>query len=588
MWSIFRRTPAKPSPTLAEELLQTGAQTLSHSRVSTVMLSPLVNVLSRGLDSLITKTYTFLDPSRAREDLDTLVQRLPYQIAPEVYSQMATEPTPTFQPLYEVLTTLSPEDATSNFHYLYQHYLDLLNHHLEKPELQAMLQKQYLEFKPTIKPELLIAFLDIVPAGYLDQERGSLMGRDELLKVLDELRSEKDKVEAAKIRDEALLDSIGDGVVAVSSEQKVIFSNQSAREMLGLTEADLFEKKWFDIVHLVTEKGEPVATENRPMYQSLQTQKKISVNNLSFLKADNTALPASMTATPFILHDKPAGAILVFRDVTREREIDHQKTEFISVASHQLRTPLGSMKWNLEMLGKGYYGALPDDAQKIIADALSVNERTIRLVNTLLNISRIEEGRVPDHPVETDIKEVIAATLKEVEPLAQAKKVKLECKAEKSPVICIDAGRLREVLENIISNAVKYSAQGGSVDIDLKFDADSATIQVADQGMGIPEKEQFKVFSRFFRAENAISQEPNGSGFGLFVVKSYVEAWGGKVWFTSPTLPDNRGTSFYLQIPLVPLKILNPAGLDQPEAESGTRIGDSRSNPAPDLRPKTS
>lgn len=528
----------------------------------------LAIVMGKGVEVLANATHTYFDSNTARQDLDSLIQGLPYQIPPDLYTQMATEPYPTLEPLYLRLGQLGKADTLSNFHYLFQHYVEVLNRYAQFAEIKKLLQDFFADLKPTISQELLINFLDAIPSGFLDEERGSLMGREELLRVLEELRSEKDKVEAARVRDAALLTSIGDGVVAIDGEHHIIFINDSAKQMLGLQTADIERKDWFKLVSLVTEKDQPVALEERPMYQALAKGERITNSTFSFLKKDQTRLPISLTATPFILHDKTSGAVLVFKDVTAEREIDHQKTEFISVASHQLRTPLGSMKWNLEMLVKGYYGEIAAESKKIISDTLESNNRLIALVNELLNISRIEQRRVQDHPTKTDVPELIAATIKEVQPLADARKVTLEVTGEKNlPPLCIDAGRLREVIENIVSNAVKYNAEGGTVSINLSLETKTMTVEVADEGMGIPEAEQNRVFSRFFRAENAIKNEPNGSGFGLFVVKSYMEGWGGKVWFESPTLPDNRGTTFFLQLPLEPKGEVQCELTDKSEAE---------------------
>lgn len=571
MWSLFRRSPAQPSPSIADQVL--AQEEAKHPKPMVhkkdTVSADVISVLGNGLDAILNEVYTHLDSSAARKDLDLLIQKLPYQIQPDLYSQLATEPHPTFQPLYTVLSSLPPSEATSNFHYLYQHFLELLEKQVEKETIRTLLQKVYEDDKARLKQELLISFLDILPAGYLDQERVTLMGRDELLKTLDQLRLEKDKVEEAQIRDDALLASIGDGVVAVSSDHKVLFSNLPAREMLGVDEKTLAEGDWFELVKLVDDKGNLVPNESRPMFLALKTQQRVATNSLSFLRPDKSILAASMTATPFIIRGQPVGAVITFKDTTREREIDRQKTEFISVASHQLRTPLGSMKWNLEMLSKGYYGEVSDEAKKILVDALDTNERAIKLVNSLLDISRIEQGRVPNHPVDADVRQIIEETLKEVQPLAEAKDQTLRFETTETPTVHLDAGRLREVVENIISNAIKYTPKSGKVEVALKTDDETFTIEVADNGMGIPVQEQFKVFSRFFRAENAINQEPNGSGFGLFVVKSYVEAWGGKVWFKSPTQPDGTGTTFYLQVPLKPHELISMAPAEEkPLAEA--------------------
>lgn len=578
---LLEHQPPATKTTLTKEAIHS----LITDHVSVQMLEPelmgvlatgplqLAGILGIGVSRLADTYFASLSQVAAREGLDKLLEHLPYQVPPDLYSELTASQVPSVKPLLFPLSVLGRADLLANMRYMYQYFIDALLKNNQQPQAVKSMQEVYTYISQTYPQELTLTFLDLVPAGWLEQERGNLLGREELLKVLDQLQAEKAKIEAINVRDEALLTSIGDGVVAVDQQGKVIFVNQSAVDMLGLQKADLASVNWFEEISLVDSNDTSVPKNRRPMIQAITTQQRIVTNDLTFVRTDNTKLPVAITATPYMVSGQMSGAILVFKDMTHEREVDRQKTEFISVASHQLRTPLGSMRWNLEMLSKGYYGAITPETADVLQQTLAVNDHTIKLVNTLLNISRIEAGRVQDHASEVNVNELLDVILQEVQPLAQEKQVTINVeKPQTSPVILIDSSRLREVFENVIANAIKYSFPKGQVAINLKQNDAHVVLEVADQGMGIPQKEQFKVFSRFFRAENALNNEPNGSGFGLFIVKSYIEGWGGKIWFKSPTLPDDKGTTFYLQIPLQVQTPANGLYLESSETTSEANL----------------
>lgn len=231
------------------------------------------------------------------------------------------------------------------------------------------------------------------------------------------------------------------------------------------------------------------------------------------------------------------------------QEIDRQKSEFISLASHQLRTPLGSMRWNLELL-QSEIQSLPQSAKNQLNEAYKSNLRVIRLVSDLLNIARIEQGRVKDEPEETDIVEIIKSAIAEMEPEAHKRSVTITSSLSPSPLrLTIDPKRFREVVQNLLSNAVKYTLSGGTVTVTLASLEKTVSLSIADTGIGIPEKEQAKIFTKFARAENATKIDTEGSGLGLYIVKSFVEGWGGTITYKSV---EGKGTTFFLTLPKSP------------------------------------
>lgn len=228
-------------------------------------------------------------------------------------------------------------------------------------------------------------------------------------------------------------------------------------------------------------------------------------------------------------------------------ELDRIKSEFISIAAHQLRTPLGSMRWNMEILLSDK--ELSIDAKERIRRIYNRNQEMIRLVYDLLTVSRIEQGRIQERKQATDISDVIKNAVSDMEDVAQDKGITIEVvEKETIPVMLIDGQHLKEVLQNILSNAVKYNNGGGKVKIAISLiDNMYVQISISDTGIGIPKKDQPQIFSKFFRGENAFENQTEGSGLGLFVAKSYVDGWGGKISFKSE---EGKGTTFYIELPI--------------------------------------
>lgn len=251
-------------------------------------------------------------------------------------------------------------------------------------------------------------------------------------------------------------------------------------------------------------------------------------------------------------HDEIGELGTIFNQMAASRkELEEAKNVFLSVAAHQLRTPLGSMRWNMEMLLEEGE-KLPKHVLYGIHEIYESNKRMITLVNDLLNVSRIEQGRVMEEPVPTDIAPIIRDVLKEQAVDAEQKNVSVRFSEQpKVPPLVVDPKKFREIIQNLVSNAIKYNRKNGNVTISveskIKNQESWVVIAVADSGMGIPKKDQERMFTKFFRASNAVASSAEGTGLGLFVVKYFVERWGGKVKFTSE---EGKGTTFAVELPV--------------------------------------
>lgn len=229
------------------------------------------------------------------------------------------------------------------------------------------------------------------------------------------------------------------------------------------------------------------------------------------------------------------------------KSLDKAKSEFISVASHQLRTPLTATKWALEFLATGEKGRLSKDQKETIGELQEENKKLVRLVNELLNVSRLEENRVAIQPVPCDFVKIVKDIVHEFHPIAEYKKLKVIEKYDTLPLINLDAAVLGKAIHNIISNGIKYNRDGKKLTVTIEKDASNALLTVKDEGIGIPKAEQDKLFQKFYRASNAAASNTEGSGLGLYIVKSAIELSGGTVRFESV---EGKDTTFFVTLPL--------------------------------------
>ncbi len=371
-----------------------------------------------------------------------------------------------------------------------------------------------------------------------------------MVNVLEDLKVEKEKIAAEKNRIQTILSSIGDGVFVTDVAGKVIMVNHAAERLVGLSSLELYNKPYDQVFNF---RDESDIEKPYPDFvsEAMKSGKITSLLPHTVLVSKSGArVPVLDSAAPLrSLQGTVFGCVVVFRDNTKERELERNKDDFLSVASHQLRTPLGSMRWNLEMLMGGDAGKLGSEAEEIAKQVLEANLRMIDLVNELLDVSRIDQGRVMNDPVELSLDEVLNSAIKETEPLTVDKNIKIVPEIEKGiPKITVDSKKIREVVQNLLSNAIKYNKEGGEVRISLKKSGENAIeIVFEDTGIGIPKEDMSSLFGRFFRAENAVHSETVGSGLGLYVVKTFVNDWGGTINVESEL---GKGSKFTIHLPI--------------------------------------
>lgn len=236
----------------------------------------------------------------------------------------------------------------------------------------------------------------------------------------------------------------------------------------------------------------------------------------------------------------------------RLQELDRQKTEFLSIASHQLRTPLSIIKGYIELIEDGVYGKMPKKVESVLSDMDESNERLVKLVDEFLDISRIEQERTKFNFAKCDISETVESVLKELSQKAEGKGLKIsEPTYPANHEVTMDEEKVRHVIFNFVDNALKYSDKG-SVDVKVTTEKGGFAVRVQDQGFGFNKEDEANFFQKFYRGKNVVGTNVNGTGLGIYVCKKFIEAHGGNVWAHSPGL--GKGSEFGFWIPSVPVE----------------------------------
>lgn len=358
------------------------------------------------------------------------------------------------------------------------------------------------------------------------------------------LRSERDK-------SSAIISSVNEGLFVVDEKNKVILINPSAEKLLGVAPQECIGKSPNDIV-LFFKGTEAVPPEENPIARTLRYAESISISaedNFYYSTPSGKKFPVVMATSPLETNEVK-GAIVVFHDITESKLFDEAKSSFISVASHQLRTPLTSVRWYAEMLLDEDAGSLNAEQKEFAQEVSDGAARLNETINALLVLSRVESGKLQEDPVVIDLKPFVTNIVSELAPLIAQKKLSASTYIDEDMSVTADTFMLHEVFTNLISNSIRYTDDGGTITINChKVDGAETACSVADNGIGIPENQKGKIFEKFFRADNATNKVADGSGLGLSLAKIFVEKWNGRIWFEST---EGKGTTFYFTIPRRP------------------------------------
>jgi len=354
------------------------------------------------------------------------------------------------------------------------------------------------------------------------------------------------QIEEERKKDEALLASIGEGVLAIDKDQKIIHLNRAGENITGFLAEELLGEIFQTALGLWNRDKQAITSEDSPINQVLKDGQSVVLKDYYLKKRSGGLFPAYLTASAiYDVDDRIIGAIVTFRDISTEHELEEMKQELVSIATHELRAPITAIKGYLDMILTGDTGGVKGETQETLQEVAKINQRLADLVDDLLNVGRIDQGRMTVRPQEINLGDLISQTVLEYQPQAQEKQLLLTYSQGKIPLVKADPARVHQILSNLISNAIKYTEKG-SVEITVETKGKEIICEVKDTGVGVSPAAQKRLFEKFYRVKTPQTQLVTGTGLGLWITKRLVEMNAGKIWLESA---EGKGTSFYFSLP---------------------------------------
>ena len=373
-------------------------------------------------------------------------------------------------------------------------------------------------------------------------------------KTDDNTSSLKNKLSAVESKSDVVINAIDDGVLAISKDGNIELINPSAQQIIGWDQGDALGLNWKSVLKLVTSDGKDVEDLENPIVQSLSKNQPTHNDKLFLLTSSEKRILVSIVSSP--VGTDGEGIIVVFRDITKEKAEEREQAEFISTASHEMRTPVASIEGYLGLALNPATAHIDEKARDFITKAHESAQHLGRLFQDLLDISKVEDGRMKNNPKIINVNEFLKDIFDGLATKADEKQLNyifmpdiIDEGKEKSlqPIFYanIDPDHFREVVSNLIENAIKYTPSGEVV-VNITGDDKQISISVKDSGIGIPAEDIPHLFQKFYRVDNSDTREIGGTGLGLYLSRRLAETMSGNLRVESKY---KEGSTFYLEIP---------------------------------------
>jgi PAS domain S-box-containing protein len=346
-----------------------------------------------------------------------------------------------------------------------------------------------------------------------------------------------------------ILDTAGEGIFGIDGTGIVTFMNPAAAAMLGATPEKLVGRCCHDFLHTTTDGITGPLASCSICSCTLLPIARVSSRTSTFRRAPGESFAVEYTtSTTVSATGERTGVVVTFRDITERQAVERLKSEFVSTVSHELRTPLTSIRGSLGLLAAGLLGELPEKGQRMLDIAIGNTDRLVRLINDILDLERMDSGRVELRRRVVDAADLVTQAVDVMQPMAERAGIDLRAEAEHCS-LRVDSDRILQTLTNLLSNAIKFSPRGARITVSASSDGGTFTFRVADGGRGIPHDKLETVFERFQQVDASDSREKGGTGLGLAICRSIVQAHGGRIWAESRV---GTGSTFHVSLPLQP------------------------------------
>jgi PAS domain S-box-containing protein len=346
----------------------------------------------------------------------------------------------------------------------------------------------------------------------------------------------------------ALVDASNDALLLLDSHGRALLINRRAKYFFGLAERDVIGRSAAQLRTMFTMIFEEGAAFDAWLTPLLASADERAVRDFKVLRAEPRLLQC-YTAPVLDPNELVLGRLLVFRDITREREVERMKNEFVSLVSHELRTPLTSIRGALQLvLGRAQPAEMTPRTHELLNVSLNNSERLIRLINDILDISKIEQGSIALRRVPLEPADLCRVAAQGVAAFASGRGITIDLALPQYvPPISADRDRALQVLTNLLSNAIKFSEAGQSVAVSAEAVAGAVCFAVRDMGRGIAPEHHARIFERFQQIDSSPTRAVGGTGLGLAICRALVEEHGGRIWLDSAV---GKGTTFFFTLPL--------------------------------------
>lgn len=368
------------------------------------------------------------------------------------------------------------------------------------------------------------------------------------------LRDVTEQKQAAKAlgklihQNQLIINSMAEGLCGLDRQGLLRFANTAAEKLLGYSNAELIGRP---ITHFL--KAEQLQQELQTFCSHSFIQPNIEDSETLFYRSttaqghrrDGSHFPAEYIATPIQEKQSITGAVITFKDISERQMMEKMKNEFISIISHELRTPLTSIYGSLKMLASGLMEQHPQKGKRLLDIASNSTERLVRLINDILDIERIESGKIQMIYQDCNIADLLNQAINTMQDMADKAEVKLHLTSV-DLIIRVDPDRILQTLTNLLSNAIKFSSPGGHIWLAAHPSSTALEISLKDVGRGIPANKLGMIFERFQQADSSDSRNHEGTGLGLAICQSIVEQHGGRIWVESQL---GQGSTFFFSLP---------------------------------------